>query len=184
MIILAFNIKMFIFGIRLWKTIRNNDGIGMMKLIKTGCYIMESLELLACIGGLGGTFWYLVTTRHDRSSELANIILAIPALILMLFCLFFSLMVQGVRDRRPVLVNTNIIFKIFLFIISCPIGGVVLANLSFPNVSPGITGIIDVLLFLLYTFLYFYSNGFILLHYNIMIQQNTQPISSLSSGKF
>ena len=174
MIILAVSIIMLMFGIKLRKSLRSKDRTVMVKLIRTGCYIMECLQLLACIAGLGLTVLYLITTREERSSDLANILVAIPGLILGLFCLFLSLMVQGVRETKADLVLTNIIFKIFLFLTCTAIGVAFFLNLSYPNVSFTFTVIIDVILFLLFTFLYFYSNGFVLLYYNIILNQNTK----------
>ena len=170
---------LFIFSLSLWKTIVEKDMIGMKSLIKIGCYIMGGFELLACAAGLiipllliikhAASPLYHSGSLHRWSTTVG--LLSIPILISAIFTVFVSLMIHGVHKFKTRLVNTYIIYKIVLFLIVallclwCSIDSATIISSQ---------KLIAIDTFLLYCFFYFYSNGFIVLQYNIMIGNNSE----------
>ena len=87
-------------------------------------------------------------------------------------------MIHGVRKFKPRLVNTYIIFKIVIFVLFT----LILVSIIISAVEGFDLPIMKIIItFLLNSFFYFYSNGFIVLHYNIMIE-NTKEEGSLNRG--
>merc|ERR1712179_794831 len=105
-------------------------------------------------------------------------LLTIPIFISVIFTVFLSLMIHGVHKFKPRLVNTFIIYKIVLlalvalfFLVSIIMSGVMMGRMAGTMIQS------DINAFILYCFFYFYSNGFILLQYNIMIGNNSEEES-------
>ena len=160
------NVGMFFFSLTIWKTIVNKNMIKMKTLIKIGCYIMGGFELPVCAAGIITPLVFII--EHVTY-------LMIPVCICTIFAVFHSLMIHGVHKFKPRLVNTYIVFKIVIFalvtlltLVSIIMSGVLMRYMA------GVSIMTDINTFLLYSFFYFYSNGFIVLHYNIMIGNNTE----------
>lgn len=77
-------------------------------------------------------------------------------------------MVHGVHKFKRRLLEIYIIFKIFIFALFTLLELVSIIMYLIYSHS-GIQIMSDVNVFLIYSFFYFYSNGFILLHYKIML---------------
>jgi len=169
------SIGMFFFSFALWKTIVNKDMTRMKTLIKIGCYITGGSELLVSIVGIISSlgfmgFYYGYTSVY---------LLLIPVCMFTISTIFVSLMIHGVRKFMPRLVNTYIIFKYVIFalfslgtLVSISMYVVVMGNMA-----SGLLILTVINQFLLCSFFYFYSNGFIVLHYNIMIGNNKEEDS-------
>jgi len=171
------NVGMFFFCLAFWKTIVNKNMIKMKTLIKIGCYIMGGFELLVCAAGIITPLVFIiehVTYRYYYDQSLIGYLM-IPVCICTIFAGFHSLMIHGVHKFKPRLVNTYIVFKIVIFalvilftLVSIIMSGVLMGYMA------GVSILTDINTFLLYSFFYFYSNGFIVLHYNIMIGNNAE----------
>jgi len=168
------SIGMFFFSFALWKTIVNKDMTRMKTLIKIGCYIMGGSELLVSAAVIIFSRGYMGFNYGYTSVYL----LVIQVFMFIIFTIFDSLMIHGVRKFKPRLVNTYIIFKIVIFVISSL--GTLLSIIMYVVILGNMAGLSILTVinqFLLYSFFYFYSNGFIVLHYNIMIGNNKEEDS-------
>merc|ERR1711874_164536 len=173
---LLMNIGMFIYSFKLWKAIRSDNMKDMMSLIKAGCYIMGSLELVTTVAAGVITPMFIIAIEYLNSyygpSELSIGLLTIPIIISFGVIAMISIMIHGVRKSRPGLVNIYIIFKIVLFTI--------FAILTLVQVVMGVVYIgalgwlvgINQLLFC--GFFYFYCTGFMVVQFNIMLGRHTE----------
>jgi len=168
---------LFIFSLSLWKTIVKKDMIGMKSLIKIGCYIMGGFELLGCAAGLITPLVFIIdhvaSPWHWSGTYVG--LLTIPIFISAIFTVFVSLMIHGVHKFKTRLVNTYIIYKIVLFALFAllTLVSIIMSELMMGS-RAGTSILINIDTFLLYCFFYFYSNGFIVLQYNIMIGNNSE----------
>ena len=160
------SITLFIFSVALWKNIVNKNMNRMKTLIKIGCYIIGGFELLVLVPIIYNT---LLATYGVLVTPISGLILLliIPVFIFCtIYTIFVSLMIQGVRKSKPCLVNSYIIFKIVIFVLFT----LILVSIIMSAVEGFDLPIMKIIItFLLNSFFYFYSNGFIVLHYNIMI---------------
>merc|ERR1711913_42988 len=183
-VVLLMNIGMFIFSFKLWKAINSDNMMGMRNLIKIGCYIMGALELLTCVAS--GVITPIIVVPFPSSpisyggdNGLYEGLLMIPVVIHLGFIALISLMIHGVRKFRPGLVNVYIIFKIVIFTLFAMS---ILAQVVMGVISIGALGwLLGPNMFLLCGFFYFYSSGFMVAHYNIMLGR-PQEQDSLDLG--
>ena len=185
--LLFVNIGMFVYSYKLWKTIVNKNTIGMKTFIKIGCYIIGGFELLVSAAGIITPLVFiifLVTTLGYKGNclELCEMfigLLTIPIFISAILVVFISLMIHGVHKFKRRLLNIYIIFKIFLFAVFTllELVSIILYLIYSHRTDNGIQIMSEVNVFLIYSFFYFYSNGFIVLHYNIMLGKHTEESS-------
>merc|ERR1712018_28939 len=169
-VVLLMNIGMFFFSFKLWKAINSDNMMGMRNLIKIGCYIMGGLELVTiALSGVVTPILFIIlelSSFYRYNNGLFIGLLTIPIIISGGFMALISLMIHGVRKFKPGLVNIYIIFKIVIFTIFAILTLVqVIMGLVYIGALGWLTGIN---MFLLFGFFYFYSNGFMVVQYNIM----------------
>merc|ERR1712019_180484 len=184
---LLINIGMFIYSFKLWKAISSDKMKDIRSLIKAGCYIMGSFELLTTVSA-GVVTPTAIIISHSLTSyygpdEAIIGLLIIPIIISSGVIAIISMMIHGVRKFRPGFVNMYIIFKIVLFTL--------FAILTLVQVVMGVVYIgalgwlvgINQLLFC--GFFYFYCTGFMVVQYNIMLGRHTELSSlDLSQSRF
>jgi len=177
-VVLLMNIGMFIFSFKLWKAINSDNMMGMRNLIKIGCYIMGGLELVAiALSGVVTPILFIIlelfsTWNYRYNNGLFIGLLTIPIIISGGFMAWISLMIHGVRKFKPGLVNIYIIFKIVIFTLFAILTLVqIIMGLVYIGALGWLTG---VNMFLLFGFFYFYSNGFMVVQYNIMLGRHTE----------
>jgi len=177
-VVLLMNIGMFIFSFKLWKAINSDNMMGMRNLIKIGCYIMGGLELVSiALSGVVTPILFIIlelarTWNYRYNNGLFIGLLTIPIIISGGFMALISLMIHGVRKFKPGLVNIYIIFKIVIFTLFAILTLVqVIMGLVYIGALGWLTGIN---MFLLFGFFYFYSNGFMVVQYNIMLGRHTE----------
>ena len=182
--LLFVNIGMFVYSYKLLKTIVNKNTIGMKTFIKIGCYIIGGFELLVSATGIITPLAFIIVVHHhprrrtfsSRGNEMFIGLLTIPIFISAILVVFISLMIHGVHKFKRRLLNIYIIFKIFLFAVFTLLELVsIILYLIYSH--GGIQIMSEVNVFLIYSFFYFYSNGFIVLHYNIMLGKHTEESS-------
>ena len=84
-----------------------------------------------------------------------------------IYIALISLMIHGVRKFKPGLVNMYIIFKIVIFALY---GVLTLVQFIMGLISIGALGwMLSINMFLLCGFFYFYSSGFMVVQYNLML---------------
>ena len=172
--LLFVNIGMFVYSYKLWKTIVNKNTIGMKTYIKIGCYIIGGFELLVSAAGIITPLAFIIS--RNLSNEMFIGLLTIPIFISAILVVFISLMIHGVHKFKRRLLNIYIIFKIVLFALFTLLELVsIIMYLVYSQ--GGIQIMSEVNVFLIYSFFYFYSNGFIVLHYNIMLGTHTEENS-------
>jgi len=173
---LVMNIGMFIYSLKLWKAISADKMKDMRSLIKAGCYIMGSLELVTTVAAGVITPMFIIAYEYLNSyygpNEVFIGLLTIPIIISFGVIAIISLMIHGVRKFKPGLVNIYIIFKIVLFTL--------FAILTLVQVVMGVVYIgalgwlVGINQFLLVGFFYFYCTGFMVVQYNIMLGRHTE----------
>merc|ERR1719219_428061 len=173
---LLLNIGMFIYSFKLWKAINNDNMMGMRNLIKIGCYIMGGLELLTiAVSGVVTPIIFIiyeVSSFYRYSNGLFIGLLTIPIIISGGYIALIALMIHGVRKFKPGLVNIYLIFKIVIFTLYAILTLVqVIMGLIYIG-APG--WMLGLNMFLLSGFFYFYSNGFMVVQYNIMLGRHTE----------
>jgi len=170
---LVINIAMFLYSFKLWKAINSDYMNEMRNLIKIGCYIMGSLELVTAIaaGVIPPIIFIIIEylNSYDGPREVIIGLLTIPIIISVGVIAMTSLMIHGVRKFRPGLVNIYIIFKIVLFTLFA-LGTLVQVIMGwiFPMFGP-LGWLLGINQFLFCGFFYFYSTGFMVVQYNIML---------------
>ena len=179
-LMLITNIGMFIFSFKLWKAINSDNMMGTRNLIKIGCYIMGALELVTCVASGVITPTLVVPfpsspISYGGNNGLYAGLLMIPVVIHLGFIALISLMIHGVRKFRPSLVNVYIIFKIVIFTLFAMS---ILAQVVMGVINIGALGwLLGPNMFLLCGFFYFYSSGFMVAQYNIMLGRPTEQDS-------
>jgi len=174
--VLLLNIGIFIYSFKLWKAINNDNMMGMRNLIKIGCYIMGVSELvtIAAAGVVTPIFFivYELSSFYRYSNGLFIGLLTIPIIISGGYIALISLMIHGVRKFKPSLVNIYIIFKIVIFTLYAIL---TLVQVVMGLIYIGALGwLLGLNMFLLTGFFYFYSNGFMVVQYNIMLGRHTE----------
>jgi len=168
------SIGMFFISLTFWKTIVNKNMTRMKTLIKIGCYTMGGSELLVSAAVIISSLGYMGFNYGSHGWGL----LMIPVCIYTVFTIFVSLMIHGVRKFKPHLVNTYIIFKIVIFaLFSLGTLVYIIMYVVMTGNMAGVSILTVINQFLICSFFYFYSNGFIVLHYNIMIGNNKEENS-------
>jgi len=174
--ILVINIGMFLYSFKLWKAINSDNMKEMRSLIKIGCYVVGSFEMLTTIAA--GVIppiiiiIYELKFSYRPSGFFINfmlIILSILIIISVVVIAMTSLMIHGVRKFKPGLVNIYIIFKIVLFTLFA-LGTLVQVIMGwiFPMFGP-LGWLLGINQFLFCGFFYFYGTGFMVVQYNIML---------------
>jgi len=170
---LLINIGIFIYSFKLWKAISSDNMKEMRNLIKTGCYIMGSLELLTTVaaGVITPIVFIIQASFFYRGYDVIIGLLTIPIIVSVGVILMISLMIDGVRKFKPGHVNVYIIFKLAIFIIFA-IGTLIQVVMG---VSIGPIGwLLGINQLLLGGFFYFYCTGFMVVQYNIMLDGLTE----------
>jgi len=166
---------MFIYSFKLWRAINNDNMMGMRNLIKIGCYIMGGLELLSITAaGVVTPILFIIYELSSiyRYDELSIGLLTIPIIISGGYIALISLMIHGVRKFKPGLVNIYIIFKIVIFTLFAIL---TLVQIIMGVIFIGALGwMLGINMFLICGFFYFYSSGFMVVQYNIMLGRHTE----------
>lgn len=173
-VVLVINIGMFIYSFRLWKAITSDNMVGLRNLIKVGCYIMGGMELLTCAAGIIPPIYYIMMLSFfsHRTTGTYIGLFTMPIIVSVGFMALISLMIHGVRKFKPALVNIYIIFKIVLFALFAIL---TLDQFIMGLISIGGLGwMLGINQFLLCGFFYFYSSGFMVVQYNLMLGKPTE----------
>jgi len=156
------NTAMLCFSLRLWQKFTAEDVEGQKALIKIGCYVMADLEALACIVSLSSL---LRTDVFFQSFGITGIYTGIKWGFPLIF---IAMMYIGVKMSYPQFINVYIVFKIvhFLLFVLCEI--VVETILLAIRIEIKVELLLLVAFFclLISGFFYVFSTGFIVLHYN------------------
>merc|ERR1711879_1132619 len=107
-----------------------------------------------------------------RYDELSMGLLTIPIIISGGYIALISLMIHRVRKFKPGLVNIYIIFKIVIFTLFAIL---TLVQIIMGVIFIGALGwMLGINMFLICGFFYFYSSGFMVVQYNIMLGRHTE----------
>ena len=174
---LLINVGFFVFSYKLWMKVKNNDIIGMKTLVKIGCYIIASLEMVVAAALLLILPLYLmvdhvtIMTIYRYPISHVHVGVCVFVIIIGILCLAFtSIMVYGLRKCNLRYINIYIVFKLVflgLYLLSAVI---LILYVSF-LLSRGVVGMILLIAnaFLITSFLVIFSISFTVLQYNIML---------------
>ena len=160
LILILGNVGMFVFSSRLAGKARQDDVVGVKAQIKTGCYIVAQLEAAVCLAGLAP-----LTSVLSVSEGLLTVLQwASPLLYILMLCI-------GLAKSQPRLIRAYIIFKIvhfLLLVLAWLVVYTILLALSL-KYPVGLLLLTDVLLLIVIGFLYVFSTGFSVVHYNVLV---------------
>eukprot|EP00092_Neocalanus_flemingeri_P020945 GFUD01022693.1.p1 GENE.GFUD01022693.1~~GFUD01022693.1.p1 ORF type:complete len:261 (+),score=38.57 GFUD01022693.1:93-875(+) len=162
---LLINIGWFIFSHILVERNRNINIEGVKRMIKTGSYIIGSLQAIAfailLINGL-----IFVSIGSGGMGIAGGIIMTIGGI----FLIFPSLLLHGIRTNSPGKVKIWIIVQFVLF------GLVLFASIPGLGVRYGLLQMIVLCL----SFMYF--KGMVIVHYNIMLENDRTMNMEIAAG--
>ena len=161
-VLLLANVGMFVFSSSLVMKVKQNDIVGLKALIKTGCYIVASLEAAVCLLGLAS----LATTLTISEAVLTVLQWASPLL-------YILIMLLGVTKSQPRLLSAYIIFKIVhfsLLLLAWMVVWTILCGLSL-KYHVGQLLITGLVILIVSGFYYVFSTGFSVIHYNILLSK-------------
>ena len=161
-ILILGNVGFFDFSCRLGLKVRQNDPAGLKAHILTGCYILAGLEAAVCLAGLAP----LATSLSLNEAFLAVLQWGSPLL-------YILIMVLGLTKSQPSLLSGYIIFKIvhfLLFVLAWLIIWTIVGALSL-KYQVELLLITDLLFLIIIGFYYVLSTGFVVIHYNVLVNQ-------------
>ena len=162
LILIMGSLGMFLFSSCLVVNVRQNDVVGLKAQILTGCYVVASVEAAVCLAGLAPLVFAL--TLNDVF--LAVLQWASPLL-------YILVMLLGLTKSQARLLSAYIIFKIvhfLLFVLAWLIVWTIVCALSL-KYQVKLLLITDFLLLFIISFYYVFSTGFIVIHYNVLLNQ-------------
>ena len=157
---LSFGLKYYC--IQLWKAIRNNNMDGLIFLVKIGNFILSGFEVLACVA--------LTTTCSFLQRNRYCYVFVVIAVITAIYILLTFLKIFGSVMLKPGFIKASLLFNFFTYIIA-----VVLTIISLYKKELLVTA---VMMFLLTSCIYIYFNCFIVLLYNIMLEEKMRKEST------
>ena len=170
--VIFFSIGLMYFCIQLWKTIRKNNMDGLIKVVKIGTLIFAGVKDLFYI-----VLSIFLLIHHD------NLILSFEFLVIMavitgIDILLTFLKIFGTIKLKPGFIKASLLFNVLTYILA----GIGTIILDFDKIRPsnlkeywlGIT----VMLFLLISFVYIYINCFVVLLYNIVLEEEEMRMES------
>lgn len=156
------------FCIRLYQTIAGNNRSRIIKLVKIVNFTFAVFELLACVGL---TVFSFISYQAGKQNFGFHVLMAIIAGI---YILFTFLKIFG---TKPGFIKASLILNFFTFIIAVILTITSLKILQDRN-HRSLSLVIAVMLFLLVSGVYIYFNSFIVLLYNIMLEEKMSMESS------
>ena len=156
------NVGLLVFSSRLVVKVRQNDVVGLKAQILTGCYIVAILEAVICLYGLTS----LASPPHAMNPVITILVWASPLL-------YILMMVLGLTKSQPSLLSGYIIFKIvhfLLFVLAWLIIWTIVGALSL-KYQVELLLITDLLFLIIIGFYYVFSTGFVVIHYNVLVNQ-------------
>ena len=168
--VLFTSIGLKFFCIKLWKTIKTKNMDRLIKLVKNGNYTLAGFEVIACVALIIFNNLY----SESRSKHLGFHILMV--IITGFYILLDLLKIFGTIKLKPGLINASILFNFFINILAVILTIISLqmfAPISDHNVKE-LCLLIAVMMFLLISCIFIYFNGFVVLLYNILLEERVQ----------
>ena len=172
--LLFFSIGLEYFCIKLWKTTRKNNMDGLIKLVKIGNFALAAFEFIACIA---------LTIFSYKFYQLRQKYLGfhvIMAVITGLYCLVVCLKIFGTIKLKPGLIQASLLFNSVTVILAFMLT-LISPKMFVPKHDQNIKelGLFIVwMLFILVSSVYIYFNCFILLLYNVVLEESIRMESS------
>merc|ERR1712183_786448 len=168
---LLLNILLFRYYFLLRKSVKADDVVGMMSDIKIGCYIMTSLEVAGCIGGM------FVPLSLSTDVMIVTFTVAISGISL----LFSFLLVYGVARQQSGPVLIYLLYKaLLIFVILLVALAALAADFKYLSSFQYVFGLLVITkenyIFII-AFFYVFSTSFTLFHYNILVVNKAENIS-------
>merc|ERR1712183_862668 len=167
---LLLNILLFRYYFLLRRSVKADDVLGMMSDIKIGCYIMTSLEVAGCIGGM------FVPLSLSTDVMIVTFTVAISGISL----LFSFLLVYGVARQQSGPVLIYLLYKALLIFILLVALAALAADFEYLSSFQYVFGLLVITkenyIFII-AFFYVFSTSFILLHYNILVVNKAENSS-------
>ena len=159
---LTVNIALLIFSVKLRRLSDCQDIPQLKKLITVACYAKASLDLLICLVGIGYSVSEVVV--YIPIFNIPRWLPSLPLTVFGTYLVFVTLMIHGTRKSKLVLIKLYLIFKIviyIMFLVSC----ILFFSLLYPS---GLVCLAFSNIFLVMTFYYLYSNGFVFVLYKLL----------------
>ena len=151
------------FCLQLWKTIRNQNMDGLIKLVKIGNLIFAGVKDLLY------TVLTIFLFLHRRHLIISFGFLVIMAVITGIDILLTCLKIFGIIKRKSAFIKAGLLFNVLTYILAI-IGTIILPFNRITSNKDYWLGI-TVMLFLLISSVYIYINCFIVLLYNMVLEE-------------
>jgi len=170
--LLLLNILFFRFNFLLRRSVKEEDWLGIMSTVKSGCYIMTTLEVTVSISLMVFPLFYLAISVVSLTNIL---VLAISQITL----LFSLLLVYGVVRQQSGSVLIYLAYKdvLFFILIIIALAGYLTRPVSFQYVF-GMLVINQYNYIIIFTFFYVFSTSFAVLQYDILLINKSENISA------
>jgi len=149
----------FYFSYLLNKKNTSNDVEGVKKMVKIGCYVIASVQVVASAIGVITGIIFITIPQFSRLLHIMGLVMIVVGGI---WLIFPSLLLHGIRTRSPGKIKPWIIFKFVIFALTLSLG-LVSSILSGTYLQAIIHLFIVVLAFL-------YTSGMVIVHYNILLE--------------
>jgi len=109
----------FYFSYLLNKKNTSNDVEGVKKMVKIGCYVIASVQVVASAVGVITGIIFITIPQFSRLLHIMGIVMIVVGGI---WLIFPSLLLHGIRTRSPGKIKPWIIFKFVIFALTLSLG--------------------------------------------------------------
>ena len=155
-----------IFSTRLRASTAGRDLAGLRKILGIACYVKASLDILICLSGIGYSVIEIVI--FIPIFNFPRGLPSLPITIFIIYLAFVFFMIHGVRKSNVNLIKVYLIFKIVIYIIFVIICILFISVYLYPN---SLFCIFFSNVWLILTFYYIYSNGFVYVYHSLLKQE-------------
>jgi len=160
----------FYFSYQLYKRNSNNDAQGVKKIIKIGSYIIGSFQAIcSAIALLYGTTLLVLMSVYGGFSVFGIVLTIVGGIWL----IFPSLLLHGIRTKNPRKMKPWIVFKIVMLCLQ-----LIMSFIWSLNYGMILMLVLQVIALIL---LYSYSTGMVIVHYNIVLEDQNVLDSALEN---
>ena len=159
-------LAMAIFSTKLRKATGGRDMKGLKNILRIACYVKATLDILICVTGIGYSVIEIV--NFIPIFNFPRGLPSLPITIFIIYLVFVSLMIHGVRKSNVVLIKVYLIFKMIIYIIF------VITCILFISVFLDANSLFCICfsnVLIILTFYYIYSNGFVFVYHSLLMQE-------------
>ena len=160
-------VALAVFSSKLRRISAGPDPVGLKKILRIASYVKASLDILICATGIG--YCVIEMVIFIPIFNFPRGLPSLPIVLFIIYLVFVALMIHGVRKSNVILIKAYLIFKIIIYIIFF------VTCISFISVYLEPNSLFCICfsnIWLLLTFYYIYSNGFVFIYHSLLMHEN------------